>query len=197
MQRFPLFGLLLLAFLSIGAGAVKIISWFRGSALEHLSEHDWQRVVACSRSLASRCAYSEPVEALLQVEFVSIRQGAVAVLVLAVALLVSHLARTSTRSFLLLLVLLLAFALAIQFAHLHFAELADQFVRSSLASVARDCLEAQAGTSCSDYAVRMRGIRYGALIISKTGIAILAVFAITLSATLALGLGAKRPGGAV
>ncbi|WP_313089715.1 hypothetical protein [Pseudomonas sp.] len=197
MERFPLFGLLLLAFLSIAAGAVKIIGWFRGSALEHLSADDWQRVVACSRSLASRCAYSEPVEALLQVEFVSIGQGAVAGLVIAVALLVSQLARTSTRSFLLLLVLLLAFAFAVQFAHLRFAELADHFVRSSVASVAQDCLEARTNTSCSDYAVRMQGIRYGALFISKAGFAILAVFAVSLSAALALGLGAKRPRGAV
>jgi len=193
MKRFPLFGLLVLAFLSIGVGAIKMMTWSKSSGLHHLTVEDWQSVLACADSVLSRCSYSESVEALLRVDIFSMGQGAVAGLVILTALVAGYLAKVSTRSYVLLLFVLLAFALATQFAHLQFAELADHFVRSGLASVKQDCSNGRATDACGDYMARTQGIRYGAMILSKVGFALLAAAAVALSAVLALALGAEKP----
>ena len=192
MKRFPLFGLLVLAFLSIGVGAIKMMTWSRSRGLYHLTAADWQSVLACAESVSSRCTYSESVEALLRVDIFPMGQGAVAGLAILTAIVVCHLAKASTRSYILLLVVLLAFALATQFAHLQSVELADHFVRSGLASVKQDCSNGRATETCGDYMARMQGIRYGAMILSKVGFALLAAAAVALSAVLALALGAEN-----
>lgn len=193
MKRHPLFWILLAAFGLIGYGSVWVSRWFKGRKALELTQADWESVYHCVRSRAPDCAYSEPVNNLLEINLLAWEQAAVAAIVITAAVLIRVVAKTSVVSFIALFAVFLLFGLAAQFIHLYFAEAADHFVRSGLASLEQDCLVKRTSTSCVEHAMRLQGIRYGAMVISHLDAVLLAIAALPVAVTLAGCLGKKRP----